>query len=68
MGENERECLKCAFENRKILDIRKSLEENVGKHDQFFKQLESTDDGFAVTAEYFGRGLFSKPTIPDLKR
>ena len=68
MGENERECLKCANENRKILEIRKSLEDNVGKHDQFFKQLELSEDGFAIAAEYFGRGLFSKPAIPDQKR
>jgi hypothetical protein len=28
------------------------------RHDQFFKQLDNADDGFATVAEYFGRGIF----------
>lgn len=59
MGENERECPMCAAENNKILKIKKSLEANVNQHEQFFQQLESSPDGFATAAEYFGRGIFS---------
>ena len=28
--------------------------------DGFFQQLQSSSDGFAVCADYFGRGLFSE--------
>lgn len=64
MGENERECPMCAAENNKILKIKKSLEANVGQHEQFFQQLEASADGFATAAEYFGRGIFSPARPP----
>ena len=60
MGEED-ECWLCADENRHVLEIKRSLEANVGKHDQFFKQLKESQDGFATAAEYFGRGVFNKP-------
>ncbi|KAL6049387.1 Vacuolar protein sorting-associated protein 11 [Balamuthia mandrillaris] len=59
LGENEKECPVCAPNNRKISEIKKALEENAGQHDQFFKQLEGSADGFQTVAEYFGRGIFS---------
>jgi len=59
LGENESECPSCAPQNKKILEIKRSLEENVGQHDQFFKQLEGSPDGFNTVAEYFGRGIFN---------
>jgi len=64
LGENERECPICQSTNRKILEIKRSLTENAGQHDQFFKQLENASDGFSVVSEYFGRGIFN-PT-PDV--
>jgi len=60
MGEED-ECWLCADENRHVLEIKRSLEANVGQHDQFFKQLKESHDGFATAAEYFGRGVFNKP-------
>lgn len=39
LGENENECPVCTPQNRKILEIKRSLEENAGQHDQFFKQV-----------------------------
>lgn len=60
LGENERECPLCAPNNRKILEIKRTLEENASQHDQFFKQLEGSADGFSVVSEYFGRGIFNK--------
>lgn len=30
-------------------------------HDKFFQQLEGSDDGFSVVADYFGRGIFLPP-------
>jgi len=62
LGDNERECPVCAPMNRKILEIKKSLAENAGQHDQFFKQLENASDGFSIVSEYFGRGIFNVPS------
>lgn len=64
MGD-ENECWLCADENRQVLEIKRSLEANVGKHDQFFKQLKESPDGFSTAAEYFGRGIFNKPLKDD---
>jgi hypothetical protein len=59
LGE-ERECPLCSRNNRKILEIKRALEESASQHEQFFKQLEASPDGFATVAEYFGRGLFNE--------
>ena len=64
LGENERECPGCAQSNRKIFEIKRSLEDNAGQHDQFFKHLEHSADGFSTIAEYFGRGMFRKVVLP----
>lgn len=61
LGENERECPVCTPGNRRVLEIKRSLAENAGQHDQFFKQLENASDGFNVVSEYFGRGIFNAP-------
>ena len=45
---------------RKVVDIIRAQEQSRNLHEQFHHQLESTDDGFAVVADYFGRGVFSK--------
>lgn len=58
---DENVCDACAEENSRVLEIKHSLEQNVGKHDQFLKQLKESPDGFATAAIYFGRGLFNKP-------
>lgn len=63
LGDNENECPACASSNKKILEIKRSLEENLGHHDQFFKQLEGSYDGFNTVADYFGKGVFSHPFI-----
>lgn len=31
--------------------------------DSFFKQLRSAPDGFALVAEYFGRGLLNNTSV-----
>ncbi|PRP76946.1 hypothetical protein PROFUN_06224 [Planoprotostelium fungivorum] len=61
LGDNESECPVCAPDNRKILEMKKSLEANAVQHDQFFKQLEGSTDGFTTVAEFFGRSIFAKP-------
>jgi len=65
LGENEAECPHCYPQNKKILDIKKSLQESIG-HEKFFKQLEGSHDGFATVAEYFGRGVFSHSNPPPI--
>ena len=63
LGDNERECLLCAQGNRTILEIKRSQEANAGRHEQFFKMLEGSEDGFSVVADYFGRNLFNKMVL-----
>jgi len=65
LGENEKECPMCAPGNRTILEIKRSQEQNANRHDQFSKQLESSEDGFSVVADYFGRNVFSKIVLLD---
>eukprot|EP01094_Clydonella_sp_ATCC50884_P020731 TRINITY_DN4366_c0_g1_i5.p1 TRINITY_DN4366_c0_g1~~TRINITY_DN4366_c0_g1_i5.p1 ORF type:complete len:934 (-),score=319.64 TRINITY_DN4366_c0_g1_i5:233-3034(-) len=64
LGDSERECPICLPENKKILDIRRHLEENADQHDQFYKQLDCAVDGFSKVAEYFGRGIFQSIITP----
>lgn len=37
------------------------MQANAVQHDQFFKQLEGSTDGFTTVAEFFGRSIFAKP-------
>eukprot|EP00898_Chlorokybus_atmophyticus_P007261 jgi/Chlat1/7536/Chrsp62S00554 len=60
LGDNERECPKCAAENRTVLEFKRTLEHSVGDHDSFFKHLQNSDDGFSVVADYFGRGILNR--------
>ncbi|EGG22194.1 RING zinc finger-containing protein [Cavenderia fasciculata] len=59
LGDNERECPICAPDNKRILEIKKAQSESAGQHNQFFKVLESSQDGFSTVSEYFGRGILS---------
>jgi len=60
LGDNEKECPNCAEANRRVIDMKRSLEQNADQHEQFFKMLEDSADGFATVSEYFGRGIFGK--------
>ncbi|CAK9315518.1 unnamed protein product [Citrullus colocynthis] len=59
LGDNEKECPECAPEYRKVLEMKRSLEQNKDQ-DQFFQQVKSSKDGFSVIAQYFGKGIISK--------
>lgn len=66
LGEYDKECPVCVRNNRKILEIKKSLEENSEQHEAFFRELDAASDGFEVVAKYFGRGIFSHmPSVND---
>jgi vacuolar protein sorting-associated protein 11 len=60
LPENESECPVCAPQNKKILEIKRSLAEAQHQHDSFFRQLKGSGDGFKTVADYFGRGLFDE--------
>jgi len=62
-AENDSECPACLNDNKKILDIVKSQAQSREQHDAFHSQLEKSDDGFAVVADYFGRGMFRGQTF-----
>ncbi|KAK3087703.1 hypothetical protein FSP39_009366 [Pinctada imbricata] len=62
-AENDSECPVCAAENRKIMDIIRAQEQSKDLHEHFHNQLERSQDGFSVVADYFGRGVFNKVTL-----
>eukprot|EP00918_Siedleckia_nematoides_P018931 GHVU01040411.1.p1 GENE.GHVU01040411.1~~GHVU01040411.1.p1 ORF type:complete len:904 (-),score=100.20 GHVU01040411.1:521-3232(-) len=62
-SENDTECPACLPENRKLLDIIRAQEQNKDLHENFHHQLERSQDGFSVVADYFGRGVFNKVTL-----
>jgi len=57
--DNDTECPKCAPSTKHVLELIHSHEASAHEHEQFFKKLEGSSDGFSVVAEYFGRGLFN---------
>ncbi|XP_057954722.1 vacuolar protein-sorting-associated protein 11 homolog [Malania oleifera] len=63
LGDNEKECPECAPEYRSVLEMKRNLEQNSKDQDLFFQQVTSSKDGFSVIAEYFGKGIISKPSI-----
>ncbi|KAK2192567.1 hypothetical protein NP493_28g12007 [Ridgeia piscesae] len=62
-AENDTDCPACLPENRRVLDIIHAQEQSRDLHEQFHSQLERSQDGFSVVAEYFSRGVFNKMTI-----
>lgn len=64
LGDNEKECPECAPEYRSVLEMKRNLEHNSKEQDSFFQQVKGSKDGFSVIAEYFGKGIISKTSIP----
>lgn len=58
-AENENECLACQPDNKKVVELLRAREYNKDLHETFHSQLDKTADGFALAAEYFGRGVFN---------
>lgn len=61
--ESDNECPACLPENKNIFDIIKSQEQSRDLHEKFHSQLEGSEDGFSLVADYFGRGIFNKLTL-----
>ena len=62
--EGDEECQTCASEHRHVLNLKQSLRHKAMNHEQFYSQLESSNDGFTTVAEYFGKGIF-QPEVED---
>uniref|UniRef100_A0A3B4YYB9 VPS11 core subunit of CORVET and HOPS complexes n=1 Tax=Stegastes partitus TaxID=144197 RepID=A0A3B4YYB9_9TELE len=62
-AESEAECPTCTPENRKVMDMLRAQDQKRDLHDHFNRQLRSSNDGFSVVADYFGRGVFNKLTL-----
>ncbi|KAH9288078.1 hypothetical protein KI387_032195 [Taxus chinensis] len=60
LGDNEKECPVCAPQNKTLLEMKRSLEQNAKDHDRFFQLVRNSNDGFSVIANYFGRGVMNK--------
>ncbi len=61
LDDEEVECPLCGPKTAHIRELKKQLEEARGDHDTFFKKLGAAKDGFAVVAEFYGRGMFAAP-------
>uniref|UniRef100_A0A3Q2QIU7 Vacuolar protein sorting-associated protein 11 homolog n=1 Tax=Fundulus heteroclitus TaxID=8078 RepID=A0A3Q2QIU7_FUNHE len=62
-AESDAECPTCTTENRKVMDLLRAQDQKRDLHDHFNRQLRSSNDGFSVVADYFGRGVFNKLTL-----
>ncbi|KAK3910483.1 Vacuolar protein sorting-associated protein 11-like protein [Frankliniella fusca] len=62
-SESENECPSCLPNNKKILGHIKAREKNKNLHETFHDLLDKAEDGFALVAEYYGRGVFNKLTV-----
>jgi Vacuolar protein sorting protein 11 C terminal len=48
------------FGCRKLVEMIRAQEQSKDLHDQFRHQLQCSQDGFSVVADFFGRGIFNK--------
>jgi len=58
LGDNDHECMVCAPQHRRVKEHVKQQQQRALAHDDFFKQLELSADGFSTVSEFFGRGMF----------
>ncbi|GIM12902.1 hypothetical protein Vretimale_16129 [Volvox reticuliferus] len=59
LGENDRECPLCGPDQRRVAEIRHSMQAASMQPERFFAELRQATDGFSVVAEHFGRGLMN---------
>ncbi|KAF7729543.1 hypothetical protein EC973_004217 [Apophysomyces ossiformis] len=65
LGENDRECPHCAIQHHMISEMRRTQEANADRHDLFFEQLDSEEDGFSVIADYFSKNTMAFAKLID---
>ncbi|PNG99746.1 Vacuolar protein sorting-associated protein 11, partial [Tetrabaena socialis] len=59
LGDSDRECPLCAPDQRRVLDIRRSMQAASLQPERFFAELREAADGFSVVAEHLGRGIMN---------
>ncbi|KAK8761173.1 hypothetical protein V5799_027563 [Amblyomma americanum] len=62
-AESDTDCPECLPQHSKVMDILRSQEQSRNLHEDFHHQLERSEDGFSVVADYLGRGLFQRFTL-----
>ncbi|CAG8604564.1 4777_t:CDS:10, partial [Ambispora gerdemannii] len=63
--DSDRECPQCAIQHRMIQEVRRTQEANADKHELFFEQLEESEDGFSVIADYFSKNTMAFAKLID---
>lgn len=64
LGDGEaQECPLCAPEHRRVRDLQRSHKSSAADKDAFFRQLRAAPDGFALVADYFGKGLLNNTSV-----
>jgi vacuolar protein sorting-associated protein 11 len=59
LGDSDKVCPVCERANRKVFEMKKSLEIPGDLHEQFFRYLKGSSDGFKTVSDFFGRGVFT---------
>ena len=57
LGDHDLECLVCAPQRRRVAEHQHQQRALARSHDEFFKTLETSADGFGTIAEFLGRGI-----------
>ncbi|RXK35794.1 vacuolar membrane protein [Tremella mesenterica] len=57
LSDSEPECILCARQHSIIREIRRNQTRLADRHDLFLSEVHEADDGFAVVAAAFGRGI-----------
>ena len=63
LSDSDPECILCAQQHTMVQEIRRNQTRLADRHDIFLNEVHDSDDGFAVVAGAFGRGLFSKDVL-----
>lgn len=57
LSDSEPECILCARQHAIIKEVRRNQTRLADRHELFTAEVQDSDDGFAVVAGAFGRGL-----------
>lgn len=60
LSDSDPECILCSQQHAMVREIRRNQTRLADRHDLFLGEVHDADDGFAVVAGAFGRGLFQK--------
>ena len=60
LSDADPECILCARQQSVIREIRRGQTRLADRHDLFLSEVHEADDGFAVVAGAFGRGIMSR--------